>query len=485
MVAERRVYRGISLLMFRTLLVCLLSTVIGTETGICIDTLDKYEVAKNAQEVFQNEFYENLCQISPPSIEISPTFAMYLLLGAAFMCCAGLYFATRRDKGGPDIRIIRDDTPPPPAPSGEVMISRWGEIIGGTYTYKVKIENGSYYVIKNVMTKIVAYPRDCMKLDDAESKTINRINSGRFGTVSFSLSPTASFVKGEIRATVSYLDNLKNICLENVESLEVGSVCGFLNPLETSVEDFKRIISGMKATSEEQTLQWNSEILFLKTKALLTFCNFHVVDAKRTVENGQLRGEISGLAVGKTTDEKMAVQLSITGLIDGNDTRVIVMVLGESVPLLQVALGEVLRGLDSWTCINCGATLEVNQVTTLQSNQQVTCRSCQQSLTIDRYKPRRRLAPVSTPVPPPPPLREELVRKEDVLPPVREIAVEEISPEAPAPDIVEEAPVREEPTYIRDERRGKAKDMTVLRERLKRLDSEIQRKKRSQGGKKK
>jgi hypothetical protein len=305
--------------------------------------------------------------------------------GGLFLLILGLLIVMRRRKPGDDVGPIVDEGEPPPP--GVVEALRGGEIVGGKYVYKVKVNNGTEYVINNVIVTITAYPEDCMvSLDDDMAKRIKRIEPGGFRSPSFEFEPTSDCVKGNILATVSYIDHHDQNQIMTVRSFEIKSVCDLLTPMESTIQEFDLILGDMEVTTEQHTLDWNPEILFQNATTFLPSCNFHIMDSKSSEEDGQFTGEIRGLAIGKHTQKRIAVRLTIVGPIDGNEAQVDAEVLGDDLDMLPVALGEITKGINSWICLNCGAAFEPEEVDALRRNESVTCDHCKHTLTIDLYR---------------------------------------------------------------------------------------------------
>ncbi|MHA1863869.1 MAG: hypothetical protein ACTSWA_08875, partial [Candidatus Thorarchaeota archaeon] len=263
---------------------------------------------------------------------------------------------------------------------------RGGEIVGGKFDYKIKIQNDSNFVVNNVTVNVVAYPQDCMNLTGDSSKTIARIEPEGFRSPQFLFSPTKDCVEGKILATVSYIDHENNLQMKPVEPYIIRSVCDLLVPLDQSVEMYEKLIIKMDSTSEKKVLDWNPEILFSKAQKLLPIKNFYVIDADSKNIGGQFTGTIRGFAEGKYTNKKIAVQVLISGSVESNQATVVIEGIGEDVAMLPTTIEEISNGIGSWICMNCGAAINVEDVTKIKQNTPVSCHYCKQTLTIDLYR---------------------------------------------------------------------------------------------------
>jgi Leucine-rich repeat (LRR) protein/DNA-directed RNA polymerase subunit RPC12/RpoP len=269
---------------------------------------------------------------------------------------------------------------------GAVNLLRGCEVVGGKFEYKAKIQNSSPYVITNVTVTIVAYPRDCMQLEGANMKEISRIEPTGFRSPQFTFLPTKDCVEGQILASVSYVDYQNNLQTDQIEPYTIRSVCDLLIPLESTIEKFETMIGNLSCTSEEHTLDWNSQVLFEKTKVLLPTKNFHIIEASGRPIGGHFTGTVRGFAQGKYTSNKVALQILINGPIDGNESTVVIEGLSNDTAMLPTTLDEIAHGIESWMCINCGAALSTEEVALIKNNQPISCQYCKRTITIDLYR---------------------------------------------------------------------------------------------------
>lgn len=268
----------------------------------------------------------------------------------------------------------------------DVVILRGGEIVGGKFEYKIKINNETSFVINNVTVTIVAYPQDCMKISGSSTKTISRIEPSGFRSPQFMFAPTKDCVEGQLLSTVSYIDHENNLQMKSVEPYTIRSVCDLLKPLEKTPEVFEKLIIDMDSTSEKMSLDWNPEVIFTKAQKLLPIKNFHIIDSDEKTIGGHFTGTIRGFAEGKYTGKKVAVQALISGPIEGNQAEVVVEGMGDDIAMVPTTVEEISVGIGSWICMNCGAAIAVEGVTSIKQKIPISCQYCRQTLTIDLYR---------------------------------------------------------------------------------------------------
>jgi len=303
------------------------------------------------------------------------------------------YNEIQEDKIRPPIEVpepaasdaLGDSAEPAAVNETGVAVLRGCEIVGGKFDFKVKIRNESGYVITNVTVSIVAYPQDCMELAGETVKTISRIEVGGFRSPQFTLYPTKDCVQGKVVATVSYIDFMDQLHTVSVEPYLIRSVCDLLQPSKKTSEAFELVLAGLEKTQQEQTLDWNSQVLFTKAEKILPAKNFHIIDADEKIVGGEFVGTIRGYAEGKYTQKKVAVVILISGPENGRHSCVKVEALGEDVSMLPTTIDELADTMDSWVCLRCGAPLEIDQVEELGRRLPVRCKWCTHTLTIALY----------------------------------------------------------------------------------------------------
>ncbi|MHA2323638.1 MAG: hypothetical protein ACXACG_18590, partial [Candidatus Thorarchaeota archaeon] len=106
----------------------------------------------------------------------------------------------------PGTGAVASDVNAPVAVAG-VEALRGGEFTGSRFRYKVKVANNSDYVITDTTVTLLSYPRDSLKLDGEVTKVIPKIDSEGFRSPSFEFTPTQDCVKGDIVASVSFVDH--------------------------------------------------------------------------------------------------------------------------------------------------------------------------------------------------------------------------------------------------------------------------------------
>ncbi|MHA1770586.1 MAG: hypothetical protein ACTSYL_10505 [Candidatus Thorarchaeota archaeon] len=258
-------------------------------------------------------------------------------------------------------------------------------ITGGRFIYVLTIKNRSKFVVTNVVTTMVAFPRDCMQLTTEISQSIPRINGGDFTTVKFEFTPSKDCVEGKLVCVVNYIDQKDTLRILHARPYVIRSVCDLLQPVQTTQDKFERVFRDLVRSKSEMVLYWSPEVLLRKARTILPAINFYLVSARSETVDDQVIGTITGMALGKYTGKRVGVTITLTGRSGEDETRVKVSVSGDDEAMLPTTIDEILEKIDSWICLNCGAPLNPEQIMTIQTGGVYTCRYCGAALTLNLY----------------------------------------------------------------------------------------------------
>ncbi|MHA1959493.1 MAG: hypothetical protein ACW99U_04650 [Candidatus Thorarchaeota archaeon] len=217
--------------------------------------------------------------------------------------------------------------------------------VGGTFEYKVKIQNNTKFVINRISVSIASYPEDCMELTGESTKKISLIEPGGFRSPLFVFDPTKDCVQGQIQASVTYLDQENELQVVRVEPYLIRSVCDLLEPLESSLDEFEALLFDMSTNSEEFTLDRTPNAAFSGAMGFLPERNFELISTESGIDDGTFRGSVRGLAVGKYTKKKVAVRIVVSGQVSANNATVLVEALGDDPDMLPTTIEEIVEGL--------------------------------------------------------------------------------------------------------------------------------------------
>ncbi|TXT57828.1 MAG: exported protein of unknown function [Candidatus Thorarchaeota archaeon] len=264
-----------------------------------------------------------------------------------------------------------------------VQVMRGGEFVGNRFRFKVKILNKSPLVITDISVTLVSYPRDSLVLEGETSKIIPKLDPEGFRSPSFDLLPTQDCVKGDLIASVTYVDSRGRAHSIMSEPFTIRAVCDLLSPEVISVEEYMLKLAtlghGEMALKVED---WTPEQMHEKTLQILRNSNFFEVDSKIEHTRAYIESRIKGWAKGIYTGKNLGVEIVITGRAGIKGATCKVTMSGEDNAMIMPAIDEITKKLGAWLCPKCGAALPFDSVEVLKKGKSVACPFC--GVTMDR-----------------------------------------------------------------------------------------------------
>jgi hypothetical protein len=258
-----------------------------------------------------------------------------------------------------------------------VQALRGGEFVGNRFRYKVKVLNKSPYVITDVTVTLMTYPRDSLKLEVESVKTIAKIDPEGFRSPTFEFLPTQDCVKGDLIATVSYVDSLGKAYSVTTETYKIRAVCDLLSPERITPEDFMLKLAtlghGEMTTRVEE---WTPEEMQTKTLQILESSNFFKVTSETNAISDHVEFKIAGWAKGIYTGKNLGVQIVITGKPGLRGATCKVRMSGEDEAMIMPAIDEINQKLSAWLCPMCGGKLPAEMVDKLKEGESIACPFC-------------------------------------------------------------------------------------------------------------
>ncbi|MFX0138976.1 MAG: WD40 repeat domain-containing protein, partial [Candidatus Hodarchaeota archaeon] len=162
----------------------------------------------------------------------------------------------------------------------KVNVYRGGEIQGGKYIFKIKVQNNTKFNITDLIFQVISFPEDSTKLVGESSRKISKLSGKGLVSPSFEFLPTRDCITGTIHSTVTYIDHLNQPHTITTEPFTISIICGLLRPKQIKIDEFYKIIEELldfEKTGEEITIPYNSKLIFNKLKILLPEQNFWMV----------------------------------------------------------------------------------------------------------------------------------------------------------------------------------------------------------------
>ncbi|MHA1481302.1 MAG: hypothetical protein ACTSQZ_07765, partial [Candidatus Thorarchaeota archaeon] len=265
----------------------------------------------------------------------------------------------------------------------EIHALRGGEFVGNRFRYKVKVTNDSTFVVTDVTVTLLTYPRDTLSLEGDSTKNIAKIDPGGFRSPTFDFLPTQDCVKGDIIASISYIDSRGHAHSMTTEPFTIRAVCDLLRPETVTVEEFMNKLStidhGEMASRVED---WTPEEMHDKTLQILRESNFFEVSSEIDQINGNIQCKTQGWAKGIYTGKNLGVEITISGIPSVKGATCKVRMYGEDEAMIMPAIDEISQKLVAWLCPKCGGALPQDSVEELKTGMSVACPFC--GITIGR-----------------------------------------------------------------------------------------------------
>jgi hypothetical protein len=313
----------------------------------------------------------------------------------ALLVVAVAFVIRRRTPGERPGSVIERGAQPPPG-TGEVTLDvnapvaeagvealRGGEFTGNRFRYKVKVANNSNYVITDTTVTLLSYPRDSLKLDGEVTKVIPKIDPKGFRSPSFEFTPTQDCVKGDIVASVSFVDHKGVAHSLTTQPYTIRAVCDLLTPESITPEDFKLKLSSM--THGElvvEVKEWTPEEMGTKTLTVLETSNFYEVSSESSKVGEYTEVRVTGWAKGKYTGKNVGIEVTITGKPGVQGATCLVRMSGEDEAMILPAIDEISQKLGAWLCPRCSGVLPIGSVKELKDGRSAVCPFC--GVTMDR-----------------------------------------------------------------------------------------------------
>jgi len=260
---------------------------------------------------------------------------------------------------------------------------RGGEFVGNRFRFKVKVANNSKYIVSDVMVALLSYPKDSLRLDGDSSKSIPRIDPEGFRSPTFEFTPTQDCVKGNLAASVSFIDYQGQPHSLVTRPFTVRAVCDLLIPETITAEAFQLRLSSLQHGDQTVEIkEWTPEEMHAKTADILRNSNFYKVTSESRKVGEYVEARVSGWAKGKYTGKDVGVQIIITGKPGIKGAKCRIRMSGEDEAMLMPAIDEIAQKLNAWLCPRCGGALPAEAVKCLKSGKSACCPFC--GVTMDR-----------------------------------------------------------------------------------------------------
>jgi rubrerythrin len=193
----------------------------------------------------------------------------------------------------------------------------------------------------------------------------------------FEFLPSRDCVKGEVIASVYYVDHEGKPHLAMTDSFTVRAVCDLLIPETITPKQFEIKLADF--SHGEMTFKvedWTPEEMHSKALQVLEKSNFSEVTTDQGMIGEHIQSRITGWARGKYTKKNLGVELTITGRPGKRGATCSVRMSGEDEAMIMPAIDEMSQNLTAWLCPMCGGDMPEQAVVLIRDGKQSKCPFC-------------------------------------------------------------------------------------------------------------
>ncbi|MFX1483343.1 MAG: HEAT repeat domain-containing protein [Promethearchaeota archaeon] len=201
--------------------------------------------------------------------------------------------------------------------------------------FGIRVVNPTDEPIYEVSIKILLYPYESLEPMDPLTQLIETIEPGGFEALIFGFRVIRECVEGEFVTSVQFIDEKGEDISAKSGNIFVRSLFEQFNPLETTPEELLSLKSEMKQWNREHSLAAEAKQLFEIIADLFQKWNLYIIQSESTERKGVFMGVVSGMALGRLTDMKLAVTLTVVGRINDDLSKLRIDVLCEDPEILH------------------------------------------------------------------------------------------------------------------------------------------------------
>lgn len=207
--------------------------------------------------------------------------------------------------------------------------------------YGITISNEGKKPIYEVCVKILAYPRDCMKAEDALSQTIESIEPEESGSLIFGFSIHGECVEGEIITSVTLVDDTGEDLSAKAGNVFVRSIFEQFLPHEITADEFIRTKSDMKQWNREHTIDAEARKIYKALIEIFQNKNLRIFQNETIERDNAFMGVLAGCASGRFTEKILVVTLTVVGAKKEGISKLRIDTFSENGEILHSAASDV------------------------------------------------------------------------------------------------------------------------------------------------
>jgi hypothetical protein len=219
--------------------------------------------------------------------------------------------------------------------SEEVEVNSTYAVTPGSLEFGLTVENNTLEAIYEVSIKVLMYPNENLEPLDPLSQIIETIEPGGVEAVVFGFIVTNESVEGEFVTSVQFIDSNGEDIAAISGNIFVKSLFEHIVPLEMTPEELLSLKSEMKEWNREHSLAVEAKELFEILKELFKEWNLYIVQTESTERKKVFMGILSGTAMGRIHENRLAVTLTVVGRVKDDLSKLRIDVLSEDEEVLH------------------------------------------------------------------------------------------------------------------------------------------------------
>ncbi|MFW9802914.1 MAG: HEAT repeat domain-containing protein [Candidatus Thorarchaeota archaeon] len=224
--------------------------------------------------------------------------------------------------------------------SDDILVTNGYQVSDTKLLFRSTIANKSTERISNVTIRIMSFPADSLLAPYGSTQIIPSIGPGESDSVEFEFFVNAEAIEGEIVSSVIFLNGDDEKIAAKSGICFIRSIYSQIEPFEMTADEFQAMKKGKSTWNREHVIEVEAKTLYKLVKKLANRCNLHSFRAESTTKEGMLMGLVAGAGIGKFSDTRLAVTITLVGKVGEGISKVRIDVMSDDSELIQIAASE-------------------------------------------------------------------------------------------------------------------------------------------------
>ncbi|MFX1471307.1 MAG: HEAT repeat domain-containing protein [Promethearchaeota archaeon] len=224
--------------------------------------------------------------------------------------------------------------------SDDVLVTNGYQVSNSRLLFRSIIVNKSTEAISNVTVRIMSFPADSLLAPYADTQIIPSIESGKSDSVEFEFFVNSEAIEGEIVSSVIFVNGNDEKIAAKSGICFIRSIYSQIEPFEMTADEFQAMKKGKNTWNREHVIEVEANTLYKLVKKLAKRYNLHSFRAESKTKEGMLMGVVAGAGIGKFSDARLAVTITLVGKVGEGISKVRIDVMSDDSELIQIAASE-------------------------------------------------------------------------------------------------------------------------------------------------